>query len=928
MKQKHLLRHSTWLKSLLLMVVMAISGSVYAQDATFNLTNGSGGNSVLTEGNIKVTYNGYNFGANIWGNNYASYSLYVDALNGESISKIEFEVYQQGYSYGTVIERDNNGSFSYNPSGTSVWTGEASSLAFVGTGTDTDAYVTELRVWLAAPAEPVTYTVNIVDAPEGASVTLDGKPMNSGDTYEVAKKLTTDNLSASEPAGYYAEKSYNEATHTFTVTYKQYFVYTVHLSGNPMGALIYNGEYYESGQTIQAKTTLTDSDVELYDLKGYDESVRIDGTDIYGTYTESAQVNYTVTITGAPEGAVVSVYGTDFTTSGTLQTNYTLDESNVYVNCPTGYEYNVAYDEGTHTFTVTFQKVEYIEFITSGISGTYNYETGFYEYQATTEPVTISGCVYSSKLNLYSGYAPIVVSSTAGNIVKIVFNDGQSGIYANANCGTYSNSNGTWEGTAQSVSFTTSGDYYISSIKVYLAPAVPTDYTFNFVGAPEGTTVTIDGTSYTANDTYHSPYALTNIEVTNDDYNTVATIEEGDVIKVVFSRYEYAVTLNGAPEGATITIGGQTYGNGDTYCTKNAITEADIDAAYEGYETEVTVSEGAITVTYTKAMSKTFSIASTAGADNKYWTTFCYNHDFTLPEGFTACKVTAVGDSELTIEEFEPSVSAGGNDYYNLFSGDIDYNVTGDGNPGTYVATHNSGNTMVTMNSAHYDFYGYVLYPDYASTYTVATTNGANITKVVVTKYNYNVGDYLPTDYVLETPATSYEVYCDNETTAIEVYYEGGAGKVVIPANTGILICADEPTATPAEITPVTGATPVDMTGNLLWGCLEDQTKDAGSDYIYKLSLNAANDEGSIGFYWGYAGGHKVDAHAGKAYLVLSAQGAKANGFRLDGTTTGIESLIQGTESAPVFNLSGQRMNTTNLPAGIYVKNGRKFIVK
>jgi hypothetical protein len=32
--------------------------------------------------------------------------------------------------------------------------------------------------------------------------------------------------------------------------------------------------------------------------------------------------------------------------------------------------------------------------------------------------------------------------------------------------------------------------------------------------------------------------------------------------------------------------------------------------------------------------------------------------------------------------------------------------------------------------------------------------------------------------------------------------------------------------------------------------------------------------------------------------------------------------------NGPIYNLMGQKMNTNNLPAGIYIQNGRKFIVK
>lgn len=46
---------------------------------------------------------------------------------------------------------------------------------------------------------------------------------------------------------------------------------------------------------------------------------------------------------------------------------------------------------------------------------------------------------------------------------------------------------------------------------------------------------------------------------------------------------------------------------------------------------------------------------------------------------------------------------------------------------------------------------------------------------------------------------------------------------------------------------------------------------------------------------------------------------------------TGIESFkanVSATSDNKVYNLQGMRMNSDNLPAGIYIKNGKKFVVK
>ena len=936
------------------------------------------------------------------------------------------------------------------------------SVQFTSTGY---SYISTVIVTLvsAAPAEPVTYTVNIVDAPEGATVTLDGKTMNSGDTYEVAKKLTTNDLIATETADYYAEKTYDEATHTFTVTYKEYLKYAVAVTGteDANAGVVYNGVTYRVGDNVPAKTELISTDVTAAEVAGL-------------------------------EGTV------------------TLNDK---------------------TFTVTYKKPEYIEFITTGLSSSY--------YNETKSGVTVYGQIYNNKLNAYKSYDNIKVSSTAGNIAKIVFtidsSYGSGDLTLKTGGGSLNTSTNTWEGSASSVEFSCTNDRLITNVKVYLEAVEPTiytvnfvnaptgasatlegqtftedgttepieknlttddlsvtnvegylyekaydatthtftvtytelwpkantaymvknvdanlylnlraredkcavlgeepealyftynydknaftitnesgwyvgshandwnmayniaeywvvkdlgngtyafqrqdnenkyigfnyidlsssdpdrtaafrdkgssahyaftiteyvapsnDYTFSFVGAPEGATVKIGEETFEDGDTYTATGKLTvnDIDASNADYNTTVTIEEGNVIKVVFSRNAYTVTLNGAPEGATITIGDKTYGDGDIYYTKNTITKDDITAAYDGYEVEVAVSEGAITVTYLKesTMGKTFTIAEISKSGSKYWTTFCYDRDFTLPEGYTACIITNAAESgALTIEELKGEATEGGSDTYSSSNSSV-YTVTPqDSQMGEHTYTHVSGNTIITASNSSPG--GFSLGQN--CNLTCATTTGANITKIVVSYYNSS-WNYFSDTYTPNAPTCDI-TFNEGLFDELVITYEGASGQPVIPANEGILISAAAPTTEAVEITPVKDATAVETTGNLLVGCTETATWEETGKQYYKLTTKN-HELGSAGFYWAVDGGKSITANAGKAYLVLTDdQAERVRGFRLDGTTEGttdgIDSINGMSDTTPVYNLNGQRMGD-KLPAGVYVKGGKKFIVK
>lgn len=99
--------------------------------------------------------------------------------------------------------------------------------------------------------------------------------------------------------------------------------------------------------------------------------------------------------------------------------------------------------------------------------------------------------------------------------------------------------------------------------------------------------------------------------------------------------------------------------------------------------------------------------------------------------------------------------------------------------------------------------------------------------------------------------------------------------------------------------------------------------------YVYKLSYD--NNGQNLGFYWegnSYFGNF-VWCEPGRAALVAPKSAASSNGLGIrfvDDTVTGIDAVA--TEQADViYNLQGQRV-AAPAQGGVYVKNGKKFIVK
>lgn len=109
-----------------------------------------------------------------------------------------------------------------------------------------------------------------------------------------------------------------------------------------------------------------------------------------------------------------------------------------------------------------------------------------------------------------------------------------------------------------------------------------------------------------------------------------------------------------------------------------------------------------------------------------------------------------------------------------------------------------------------------------------------------------------------------------------------------------------------------------------------------GDNYFYRLTKGRLpNGEIVFGFYWKVEGGAAFDLGANKAYMVLPKSDDVQSAPRyvwLGGQTTAIDGLNADTEATVgsderIYSLDGRRVEG-QLKRGIYVKNGKKFIVR
>ena len=109
---------------------------------------------------------------------------------------------------------------------------------------------------------------------------------------------------------------------------------------------------------------------------------------------------------------------------------------------------------------------------------------------------------------------------------------------------------------------------------------------------------------------------------------------------------------------------------------------------------------------------------------------------------------------------------------------------------------------------------------------------------------------------------------------------------------------------------------------NILEGTLEriDITAENRSNY-YVLGHTSSNHRG---FYRLAVGGY---IGANKAFI-YSGDGSEIKVRFEDEDATGIEGIFtEEDDNAPIYDLTGRKVNDTSKP-GIYIKNGKKYIVR
>ncbi len=196
---------------------------------------------------------------------------------------------------------------------------------------------------------------------------------------------------------------------------------------------------------------------------------------------------------------------------------------------------------------------------------------------------------------------------------------------------------------------------------------------------------------------------------------------------------------------------------------------------------------------------------------------------------------------------------------------------------------------------------------------------GTQMSAAVTTSYGVKVGEttyatfYAPKAVTIPENIEAFAITAINDGWVTLTKIEN-----TIPANTGVIL-----KATGAGVYNFAITEDVETIENQLEGTVVATLVD-GPAYVL------GNVDG-IGLYSAKLTGNKFLNNGYKAYLPASVVASNAKALRFNfGGTTGIEETIVApvfNANAPIYDLSGRRVMNA-VKGGIYIQNGKKFIVK
>ena len=196
--------------------------------------------------------------------------------------------------------------------------------------------------------------------------------------------------------------------------------------------------------------------------------------------------------------------------------------------------------------------------------------------------------------------------------------------------------------------------------------------------------------------------------------------------------------------------------------------------------------------------------------------------------------------------------------------------------------------------------------------------------EVTISKYGYSTLYYSDRNLVVPEDLWAYGVSIEDGKAKLNP-----AGSV-IPAGTGVVL---EGTPDKTYTLTVTSDNGPAVESDLQGTDVTTEISEAGYKY-YMLSVKNDNAK-SLGFYYQVKGGASIENKGHCAYLAIedeegdTGSDQNTNGFPFFEQTDGISTIGNGeVQCEGTYTLGGVRVSDTPLQKGVYVRNGRKVVIK
>lgn len=833
-----------------------------------------------------------------------------------------------------------------NPTKTTYEAGDAfepAGLVVTGTYSDgSDAPITEGITWNVTPATltegltsvDVTATVDGVTSAEYtvegltvtaartlASVTLEGNPTKTtyyvGETFDPTGIRVMANYTTGDPEDVTDEAifTYDDAALTIGTTYAEVFA-----------------TYNEM-----------DSDVEKYDITVNKKASSISIANL----TIGVGDISTITATTTPADAALTYTITDGNEYVTLEGNQITGSAVGTATIKASYAGDDEYEAAETSFTVTVSDLKTAtisSFSTTSGNFTNNTDISFEAFKggASTAPGN-----YNNALRLYQGSPGgyVTISGVSGvNIQSITLYT--SSTYASTTVG-YSVDGGaaptSGKSVAENSSYTIDG-LNNQSVSIYCLGTtkdtrleiakIVVKYTKENITL---SSIALSGdyqTEFSQYDIFNHENLVVTATYSNgstSDVTSLANFSTPDMTTIGEKTVTVSYTENEVTKEATY----------DITVNKKIFSQIEPITAYRKItSTAEIVDGGQYVIVYTAGKKGLL-----AGASNIHNATPA---DVIFEGNGTISTANAAAMTEITFEKYSTNtyyLKIGDNKYIKATSGETYLNVATGKDEYTpwVIAFDAAGNVEIT--SKKIDNRG-IMYSTnstgYFKNYDVSKRGQAGyhaiqlyqkVGEMPIAKATGYVSTYVADfAYVMPKHITGHTVTLAAEQGIISTEKVFHAGDEV-PALTPLLIKSDEDYAetsknyNPAVLNKTVDAYKGDnmleyrRTAQGLTNTMKDE-----SVYYYKLAIKSGN----VGFYWGAENGAAFTmTKPSTAYLTVP-QSISVQGFVLnleEGETTGIATVVTN-EDAPIYNLQGIRMNGKNLPKGIYIQGGKKFMVK